>query len=90
MIPLLVLSHYLVTHLGEIDKQSSVVDEQSKNKVIQNIYEEYFELKELELPTEGGTKNIVINTGNKEHTVEVKDNTIIVKTEAKEIRLFES
>lgn len=90
LIPLLVLSHYLVTHLGEIDKQSSVVDEQSKNKVIQNIYEEYFELKELELPTEGSTKNIVINTGNKEHTVEVKDNTIIVKTEAKEIRLFES
>ncbi len=91
LIPLLVLSHYLVTHLGEIDKQSSVVDEQSKNKVIQNIYEEYFELKELELPAEGGIKNIVIDTGNKEHTVEeVKDNTIIVKTEAKEIRLFES
>lgn len=90
LIPLLVLTHYLITHLKEIDKQSSVVDEQSKSKVIQKIYEEYFELKNLDFPSEGGTKSIIIDTGEKDPVVEIEDNKIIVKTDAKEIRLFES
>lgn len=90
LIPLLVLTHYLITHLKEIDKQSSVVDEQSKSKVIQKIYEEYFELKNLDFPSEGGTKSIIIDTGEKDPVVEIEDNKIIVKTDAKEIQLFES
>lgn len=54
LIPLLVLTDYLISHLNRIDEKSSVADEVLKKKVIQSIYEEYFEIKNFDFPQEEG------------------------------------
>lgn len=91
LIPLLVLVDYLTTHLKSQDEKSSVANEQIRKIVTQAIYKEYFAVNEIRFPSGGGKGGFFLDTGNQKWKSELtKDNSIVIKTDAENVRIFKS
>lgn len=92
LIPLLVLIEYLVKHINEQDDHSSVLNEQIKKKVNQQIYERYFEVKEVSLPSEGSIQNLFVDTAGNDFAVKVEEEgyEVVPNSQDSGIKIFKS